>query len=158
MEPDILISQIAKILTWAIIIGGNNHTRLKIAKILFTEPRLFIYSYIVSLKWTRNFFPRLLLSNPFLSINCIDIVLGDFQLLVGCQSTQDALGSLAGSAVWGGEDANGIIVPQHLFEAATSIFSLCPSIFGELDAVVGDILVDFAVFVALGLSMADEDD
>lgn len=52
----------------------------------------------------------------------------------------------------------GVIGTKEGAELQACGFGLLPSIRGELDAVVGDGLVDFAVFVAFRLGVADQDD
>lgn len=67
-------------------------------------------------------------------------------VLVRGQGSQDAFGGLACAAVWGGEEVDSVVGTQELAQAAAGIIGLGPAIGGQLDAVVGDRLVDLAVF------------
>lgn len=94
---------------------------LEIAKVLLAEAGLFVDLDIGAAEWRR-----------------IGIVRG--------QSGKDTLGGLAGATVGGGENLEGVVGAKKVAEAAAGIVGLIPTLGRELDAVIGDGLVDITVF------------
>ena len=98
---------------------------LEVAKVLLAKARLLVDLDVVALEGAR-----------------LRVVAG--------QGGQDALGGLAGAAVGAREEVQGVVGAQHAAQAAAGLVGLLPAILGELDAVVGDGLVDVAVFCKTG--------
>lgn len=96
-------------------------TRLKVAKVLFPKPRLLVHLDLIAAKGRRRGFIRR-------------------------QRRQNPLGGLAGATVGRCEDLEGVVGAEEVSEAASGFVGLGPAFGGELDAVVWDRLVDFAVF------------
>ncbi len=77
--------------------------------------------------------------------------------VVGGQGLEDAFGGLARAAVGGGKEVEGVGGAEEGAQFVPCGEGLCPSFRGEFDSVVGGCLVDFTVFVTLGLSMPYKD-
>lgn len=104
--------------------------RLEIAKILLPQPRLLIHL---------NPMPRKRRWRRVRRRKCV----------------QDTFRRLPRASVGGSEEMQGVIGTKEGAELQACGFGLLPSVGGEFDAVVGDGLVDFAVFVAFRLGVAD---
>lgn len=99
---------------------------LEVAKILLAQPRLLVHLDVLALEGR----------GP----------VGPLAVVRGGEGLQDALGGLARAAVGGGEEVEAVGGPEHGAEAAAGVAGLAPAQGGELYAMVGDGLVDFAVF------------
>lgn len=100
--------------------------RLEVAKVLFAQARLFPDFYGVAGEWGGGG-------------------------LVGREGAEDAFGGLARAAVGRGVELEGVVWAEHGAEAVACLFGLGVAFGGELYAVVGNALVDFAVTVSFGL-------
>ena len=106
---------------------------LEIAKVLLSQPRLFVDLDRVSRKRGRR-------------------------RRIGGQGLENALGGLPSSAIGRGEEMNVIIWAQEATEVGACLPGLSMALGCEFDPMVGDGLVDITVFVPLGLGMTDQND
>jgi hypothetical protein len=94
---------------------------LEVAKVLLAQARLLVHLDVVALERAR-----------------LGVVAG--------QGGQDALGGLARAAVGAREEVQRVVLAEQAPQAAARLVCLLPSVLRDLDTVVGDGLVDVAVF------------
>jgi hypothetical protein len=109
-------------------------TWLEVAKVLLSQPRLFVNLDVVALKRRR------------------------FRLVVRREGPENALGRLTRPPVRRSEEADGVVLAQHGLEPAAGVLGLQPSLRSQADAVIGDELVDIAIAIAFGLAVADQNE
>jgi hypothetical protein len=71
---------------------------------------------------------------------------GRWRRVVGGQGGEDAFGGLPSASVGRGKEVEGVVGLEKGAQAAASFVGLGPAFGGELDTVIGDVLMDVAVF------------
>lgn len=104
---------------------------LKVAKVLFAEPRLLVYLDAATLERGRG-------------------------RVVGCQHLHDSFRGLSRARVWRRVDLDRVVWPEHCPEPFSRFSSLSGAFRREFYAWVRNGLVDFSVYVSFRLRMADQ--